>query len=61
MIRWAKTVSVGAIRHRADLESRASIKDVREVERTREVTWWYFDDGRRFGLEADLPAALDPQ
>jgi Domain of unknown function (DUF222)/HNH endonuclease len=21
------------------------------------VSWWYFDDGRRFGLEADLPAA----
>jgi Domain of unknown function (DUF222)/HNH endonuclease len=60
LIRWAKTVSVGAIRHRADLESRASITDVREVERGREVTWWYFDEGRRFGLEADLPAAYGP-
>ena len=54
------TVSVGAVRHRADLEARASITDVRETERSREVSWWYFDEGRRFGLEADLPAAYGP-
>jgi hypothetical protein len=60
LIRWAKTVSCGAVRHRADLEARASIKDVREVERSRQVTWWYHDEGRRFGLEADLPAACGP-
>jgi hypothetical protein len=60
LIRWAMTVSCGAIRHRADLEARASIRDVREVERSREVSWWYFDEGRRFGLEADLPAAHGP-
>jgi hypothetical protein len=23
-------------------------------------TWWYHDEGRRFGLEADLPAASGP-
>jgi hypothetical protein len=60
LVRWARTVSVGAVRHLADLEARASIKDVRETERSREVTWWYFDEGRRFGLEADLPAACGP-
>jgi hypothetical protein len=60
LIRWATTVSVGAVRHRGDLEARASIKDVRENERSREVTWWYHDEGRRFGLEADLPAASGP-
>jgi hypothetical protein len=60
LIRWAMTVSVGAVRHRGDLEARASIKDVRETERSREVTWWYHDDGRRFGLEADLLAASGP-
>ena len=21
------------------------------------MSWWYFDEGRRFGLEAELPAA----
>jgi hypothetical protein len=60
LVRWAMTVSVGAVRHRGDLEARASIKDVRETERSREVTWWYHDDGRRFGLEADLLAASGP-
>jgi Domain of unknown function (DUF222) len=60
LIRWAMTVSVGAVHHRGDLEARASITEVRETERSREVTWWYFDEGRRFGLEADLPAASGP-
>jgi Domain of unknown function (DUF222) len=60
LIRWTRTVSVGAIRHRADLEAKGSIRDLRETERSREVTWWYFDEGRRFGLEADLPAASGP-
>ncbi|HYZ14646.1 MAG TPA: DUF222 domain-containing protein [Actinomycetota bacterium] len=60
LIRWATTVSVGAIRRRADLEAKMSVADVRETERSREVTWWYFDEGRRFGLEADLPAASGP-
>jgi len=27
------------------------------VERTRSLSWWYFDEGSRFGLEAELPAA----
>src|ERR671911_3224439 len=40
LIRWAMTVSVGAIRHRGDLEARASITEARETERSREVTWW---------------------
>jgi hypothetical protein len=60
LIRWAKTVSSGAIRHRGDPETRASIKDVREAERTREASWWYYDDGRRFSLAADLPAIHGP-
>jgi hypothetical protein len=60
LIRWARTVSCGAVRKRADLEAKASIRDVREAERGREVTWWYYDEGRRFGLAADLPAAHGP-
>ena len=49
LVRWAKTVSCGAVRHRADLEAKASIKDVRDTERSRNVAWWYYDDSRRFG------------
>jgi hypothetical protein len=57
LIRWAVEVSCATIRHRADLAARTPIEDVVEVERSRFVSWWYYDNGRRFGLEADLPAA----
>lgn len=57
LIKWAKEVSCATIRHRGDLEARASREDVVEAERARSVSWWYFDEGRRFGLEAELPAA----
>jgi hypothetical protein len=33
------------------------MEEVRGVEQSRFLSWWYFDDGKRFGLEADLPAA----
>ena len=57
LVSWAKSVSCTTVRHRGDLERRASIEDDLDAERSRFVSWWYFDDGRRFGLEAELPAA----
>ncbi len=57
LISWAKRVSVAAIRRRGDLEVRAQVQDEREADKARHVSWWYFDEGRRFGLEAELPAA----
>lgn len=57
LIRWARRVSCGAIRRRGDLAARARVEEMVEAERTRSVSWWYFDEGRRFGLEAELPAA----
>jgi hypothetical protein len=57
LIRWAKGVSSGAIRHKADLAHRQSIKEVQEAERSRFLSCWYFDENRRFGLQAELPAA----
>ncbi|MEX2101025.1 MAG: DUF222 domain-containing protein [Actinomycetota bacterium] len=57
LIRWAAQISVGAIRQRADLAVRASLEPVVEAEQSRTVSWWYFDEGRRFNLQADLPAA----
>ena len=56
LIRWAKEVSCGAIRHRGDLAVRATVEEVVDIERSRSVSWWIFDEGRRVGLEADLPA-----
>ena len=33
------------------------IEEARDVDRDRTLAWWYFDEGRRFGLEAELPAS----
>jgi len=57
LIRWAKEVSCLSIRRRGDLAPRVSTEEVVETERARSLSWWYFDEGRRFGLEAELPAA----
>jgi hypothetical protein len=57
LIAWARFVSCWAIRRRADLEVRRSLDEVRERERSRFLSWWFLDDGTRFGMEAELPAA----
>jgi hypothetical protein len=57
LISWAKGVSAACIRRRADLASRPSIEEAREAERARFLSCWYVDNSRRFGLEAELPAA----
>src|SRR2546427_7456449 len=57
LIAWAQGVSCGAIRHRGDLAMRAPVQEVVDADNDRSVSWSYFDEGRRFGLEAELPAA----
>ena len=57
VIAWASRVSVSAVRRRADLAVRRAIEEVRDAERQRFVTWWYSEDGARFGIEGELPAA----
>ncbi|MGZ5353545.1 MAG: DUF222 domain-containing protein [Actinomycetota bacterium] len=57
LIGWARGVSCAAVRRRGDLEARVSIREIRDAERGRFLEWWYLDEGRRFGLEAELPAA----
>src|SRR5919197_1822737 len=56
LIRWAERVSSGAIRHRGDLLARPVLEEIQEAHATRRVGWWFFDDGKRFGLDAELPA-----
>lgn len=56
LVRWARGVSCGCIRRRGDVAERPSIEEAREEDQTRSVHWWYAEGGRRFGLEADLPA-----
>jgi hypothetical protein len=54
---WAGGVSCGAIRRKADVSVRRAMDDVEGIERSRSLTWWTFDDGRRFGIEGELPPA----
>ncbi|TMK16953.1 MAG: DUF222 domain-containing protein [Actinobacteria bacterium] len=57
LISWARFVSCAAVKRRADLEVSRTIEDVRDAEHARFLNWWSLDDGNRFGLEAELPAA----
>ncbi len=57
LLHWAGEVSCASVRRRGDIEARTSRAELLEVERDRSVAWWYYEDGRRFGLQADLPAA----
>jgi hypothetical protein len=57
LIAWARGVSAGGIRRRADLECRGSIEEERDAHAARFLSWWTFDEGRRLALEAELPAA----
>jgi hypothetical protein len=57
LLAWARGVSPGATRRKADLAVRQAVDHAAGVDADRSVSWWYFDEGRRFGLEAELPAA----
>ena len=57
LVGWAQRVSPGRIRHKAELLRRAERDEGAQVDSDRTVTWSYYDQGRRFGLTADLPAA----
>lgn len=54
---WAGGVSCGAIRRKADVATRRTREDLVDVERSRSLAWWTFDEGRRFGLQGELPSA----
>src|SRR5262245_2215603 len=54
---WAGGVSSGAIRRKADVAARRTRDDLLDVERSRSLMWWSFDEGRRIGLQGELPSA----
>lgn len=56
LVSWAKRVSPAAIRRRADVETRTSLEDVVEADRSRYVSYWWIDEGRRLELEGHFPA-----
>lgn len=57
LIGWARRVSTAAIRNRADIANLAAIEEIRDAEHSRFLRWWWFDDGKRLGLEGEFPAA----
>lgn len=57
LLLWAAEVSCGAIRRRAERDSRPGVEVDREAIEARSVRWWWLDEDRRMGLEAELPAA----
>jgi hypothetical protein len=57
LIYWAQEMSCATIRRRGDVATRASDEELAGAETSRTLTWWHVDQGRRLGLEAELPAA----
>ena len=57
LIKWARRVSPAAIRRKADIANRPSLEETREADDARFLRWWWFDDGKRLGLEAEFGAA----
>ncbi len=57
LVRWAQHVSSGAIRRAGDLRARDRAAEAPQDEHDRWLEWRYADDGRRFLLDAELPAA----
>ena len=57
LVAWAQRVFTGAIRRRGDLEARRTLADTRSLEQSRFLRIWSFDEGRRVGIEGELPAA----
>jgi hypothetical protein len=57
LVRWARSASPARIRERADRECGRSLQEARQAEKDRCLTWAFHDEGRRFGLHADLPSA----
>jgi hypothetical protein len=57
LLDWAIDRPCGAIRARADQEIRWSQEQTEELERTRDLSWGFYDEGRRFRASLDAPAA----
>lgn len=57
LIPWAQKVSAARIRHEGDVVRTAAPDEAATDDAMRSVTWAFRDEGRRFELHADLPAA----
>jgi hypothetical protein len=57
LLDWALYRPVGAIRARADEEIRWSKEQVQDLQDSRNLSWGFYDEGRRFRASLDAPAA----
>jgi hypothetical protein len=57
LVEWATLVPSGRIRDDADQAARRLAEDEARVQEERRLAWWFHDEGRRFAMTADLPAA----
>ena len=55
LIRWARRVTVAAIRRRGNAHD-VALQDVLEAHRSRHLQYWWSDEGTRLWLEGGLPA-----
>lgn len=56
LIRWARGVTPGGIRRRADIELRKSLKAVQAAESDEDLEWEWRAHGSSLGFEGQLPA-----
>lgn len=56
LVAWAIRVSYATVRRRGDLLEHLAREEVERIVRQRSCSWFFYDGGRRFHLEADLPA-----
>jgi hypothetical protein len=57
LVRWANTVSSSWIKRKADLLEREGLGEVRRAVSERSCVYYYYDGGKRFRLELDVPGA----
>lgn len=57
LIRWARGVSCGAVRRRAERQAHPEVQVDRDAHDQRTLRWWWLEGERRLGLEGELPAA----
>jgi hypothetical protein len=57
LVEWAARVSAARIRHEGDVVRRVDVAEAARDDEVRSVSWSYRDEGRRFEMHAELPAA----
>jgi hypothetical protein len=56
LISWAKRVTPATIRRAADVASAPDRKETMESDKSRDLDYWWTDDGRRLWLEGSWPS-----